>query len=123
MEPETELRLRVHEGEAGRTICAEGELSIATAARLQTALFDLLQPGSLTVLDASAVTAVDLTGLQLLCSAHRTYLANGAGFRSGGMSEVLRDAAIAAGFEAPHSSCPNRREGNCLWRFECQEPS
>jgi anti-anti-sigma regulatory factor len=121
MGSETELRLRLHEGENGRTILVEGELSMATAAGLQAALLDSLQPGREVRLDSTGIATVDLTGLQLLCSAHRTYEAQGAGFVFGGVSEVLRKTAIAAGFDMSHSSCPNRRAGNCLWRLQCQE--
>ena len=123
MEPETELRLQVEEGQNVRTIRPEGELSITTAGALKAALIDGLRGEGRTRLDASHITGVDLAGLQLVCSAHRTYRARNAIFEFAAISDVVRAAALTAGFEATHSSCPYRRPDECLWRQECQRSS
>ena len=123
MEPETELQLQVDVGENVRTIRAEGELSITTAGALKTALVEGLRTEARTVLDASSITSVDLAGLQLVCSAHRTYRARDAALEFSTVSEVVRKTAVAAGFEVTHSSCPYRQAGECLWRFECPKSS
>ena len=116
MSENAELKLRVEHSGNTRTIHADGELSIMTAGDLRTALIEALQPGVSTVLEASGISAVDLAGLQLVCSAHRTYRTNEASFRFGGASETLRATAAAAGFESRHSSCPYRAGSDCLWK-------
>ncbi|HEY1338224.1 MAG TPA: STAS domain-containing protein [Bryobacteraceae bacterium] len=95
----------------------EGELTLATSAGLQRTLLDHLQPGKRTVLDASGIAAVDLAGLQLICSAHRTYVLREAEFVVSPMSEALKQAARASGFEASRSVCPYRCGGQCIWKW------
>ena len=103
--------------EAGdRAPRVEGELRIPEAGRLRDALLAALEPGGATVLDVSGVSDADLGGLQLLCSAHRTYRRRGARFELRGISEPLRLAARAAGFETRSMVCPHRVGDDCLWK-------
>lgn len=116
MDDKLEIQIHAEADAAERNVHIEGELSLLTAGRLRTILLDSLQPGARTVLHADGVSAVDLSGLQLLCSAHRTYLASGAFLALDGTPATMRDAAAHAGFDARHSVCPYRCGPDCLWR-------
>jgi anti-anti-sigma regulatory factor len=78
----------------------KAELSIAGAAELKAALLAALAAEGPVSLDASAVTAVDLAGLQLLCAAHKSAALAGKAlsFAPRGRSEVLDRAAATGGF-------------------------
>jgi len=100
-----------------RVVVLEGELRLAQAANVRRELLDALRPGQTTVADLSGVTEVDLAGLQLICSAHRTYRNRQACFRVRGMPDAMRRTAEAAGFDAHHSVCPYRAgDAGCIWR-------
>ena len=111
-----DIQVQLEETNGDRIVSVEGELSLATAGQLRTVLLDRLQPGTKTILEASRITAVDLCGLQLICSAHRGAVLNGAGFELRGMPEQLRETARVAGYDACTSICPYRRDGNCMWK-------
>ena len=63
---------------------AAGEVDVATAARLRTELLDVLSGGGLpperVIVDLSAVTFVDSSGLGVLVAAHRRAEGAGVGF-------------------------------------------
>ncbi len=114
-QPDPKLQVDVRETQHFRIIHVKGELSIGSTEPLRDAFLAALQPGARTVLDAGGVTTVDLCGLQLLCSAHRTYVVNGALLEILNKSESLDRTACAAGYDASRSVCPYRRESDCLW--------
>lgn len=118
MEDNDQMRVTMEAAEGSRVIHVEGELSLMTAGRLQAVLLEELQPGAKTVLDAAGITSVDIAGLQLICSAHRSYLSQEAEFGLAGMAEMFRDTARAAGFDACRRVCSLRRPSHCLWRWE-----
>lgn len=67
------------------------------------------------LLDLSAVTGIDLAGLQLICSAHRTAVATGTGFSlSTPLSPLLTARAREAGFPR-QAVCVGDLECACLW--------
>ncbi len=82
------------------TLRLEGELEIDSAAELQAQLVEALSPGEPIQIAMESVTAVDITGLQLLTAAERAVQARGlAWVRSGEMPECLRRTAAEAGWE------------------------
>ena len=117
--------LSVEQRCGGATIPLEGELSLAVAARLSAALTALLEARRDTVIGLAAVTGADFAGLQLLCSAHRSFLRQGLSLRLESGPESLRRSALAGGFDAERSVCPYRTD-ECLWQAwegQCHEPS
>jgi anti-anti-sigma factor len=113
----TDMEIRIEETGANRIIHISGQLLLNTAADLQAVLLDNLHPSAKTVVNGSGIEAVDLCGLQLLCSAHRTYVMHDAGFEVEAASEELKKIARAAGYAASKSVCPYRQKGNCLWKW------
>jgi hypothetical protein len=89
------------------------DLCITTAAAQRAALLDALGEREPIELDASAVTAVDLAGLQLLCAAHRSAAAaeKPLDFAPDGRSAELDRAAASLGFHH-HAGCLP----GCLWQ-------
>ena len=116
MEPNSEIQIQTEDADDYRLIRVEGDLSLATAGDLRTTLLNCFRPGARAVLDGNGIRSIDLCGLQLLCSAHRTYLLNGAAFELKAISQTVQEAAQAAGYAPSNSVCPYRRDGNCLWK-------
>jgi len=112
---ESNQGMPVEADQALEVIQAGADLTLAAAGRLQGVFLDALGTGAHVVLDCSGVARADLAGLQLLCSAHRTYRSRQARFELREPSEKLLETVRAAGYPASHSICPERRGGPCLW--------
>ena len=113
-----EIQVRTEQAAGRRVLHVEGELALATADRLRLVLMEDIEAGQTTVLDAGGVTALDLCGLQLLCSAHRTYRRLGASFELQATSPEFLDPASAAGCQAGGFGCPCSEDGPCIWKRE-----
>ncbi len=93
----------------------EGELTLPNAAELRTMLIKAL-------IDADAVTVrfgsledLDLSCLQLFCSAHRSAVRLKKQLRfDGTLPRILQDAAEAAGYSRL-KGCHLDSEKSCLW--------
>ncbi|MDF1553625.1 MAG: STAS domain-containing protein [Deferrisomatales bacterium] len=86
------------------------EWTVWQAPEIRAALLDRLAAQGALELDLGAVTEVDLLGLQLLCSAHRTASARGQEFRVSRWSAAFEPVIESAGLPR-HQGC---RDG-CLW--------
>ena len=117
MDAASEIEVRLEEEGGHRVVHLQGELCLPNTGRVQRALMEGLATGQETVLDGAGVTAIDLAGLQLLCSAHRTYRRHGANFDLRSVPQGLQETARAAGYRACESICPFREDGICLWRY------
>jgi anti-anti-sigma factor len=97
----------------GHVVTLTGELTIARAEELKATLSELLQEVSNIRIRVADVSAVDLSCLQLLCSAHRTAAALGKALTlEGDMPPLLRQVMKLAGFTrrkgcsfSPHTNC------------------
>ena len=114
----SDVQVQVESVEESRVVHVAGNLTLTTAADLRAILLECFEQSPKTVLDGAAIADIDLCGLQLMCSAHRTRVLAGAAFEFGGVSERVQEVAVAAGYTARRSVCPYRREGNCLWKWE-----
>src|ERR1051325_6896083 len=108
MQRSNELEIRIAPQEGCCTVCADGIVSIDTAGALRDALLAELRTGTAVVLDLSAVQDIDLSGLQLICSAHRSWIANDSVLELRGIPEKVRQVAGAAGYDLHRSTCPRR---------------
>jgi anti-anti-sigma regulatory factor len=105
----------VDEGTATR-VAVEGAMSIEWVGAIRDGLLQAFGAGKQVELSLAEVTEVDLAGLQLLCSAHRTALARNLGFRvTGGHNEPVATVARAAGLPR-HAGCANDQFGSCVWK-------
>jgi ABC-type transporter Mla MlaB component len=98
----------------GKRLCLDGELTVSNAAALREGLLAALAQGDQVELDLEEVTAIDLAGLQLLCSAHRTAVAGEKSLTlKGTLPPALQQACAGAGFDL-HRSCRFNRGVNCF---------
>jgi anti-anti-sigma regulatory factor len=97
----------------GHILTLRGELTIARAEELKAALSESLQGGASVRIQLADAGAVDLSCLQLLCSAHRTAAALGKSLTlEGEVPPMIRQAMKYAGFTrkkgcsfSPHTDC------------------
>lgn len=100
---------------ATRILKVAGEVNIVAAGEFKGALIDALLVGSEVQVDVSALTGIDLTGLQLLCAAHQS--AGKAGKKLhivDGGNPTFRDMAAVAGFRR-HTGCAYDSACSCIW--------
>ncbi|WP_224982959.1 STAS domain-containing protein [Geomonas agri] len=94
-----------------------GEMTIANVGELRERLLLAFAAGKPVELALAGLTAIDVTGLQLLCSCHRTSLAKGIPCTITGRNEVLADIAAVAGLPRL-KGCVQDVEGTCIWRID-----
>lgn len=98
-----------------RVLKVAGEATIVAAGDFKEALLDALSGASEVQVDVSALTGIDLTGLQLLCAAHHSAGIAGKDFHIvDGGNPTFRDMANAAGFRR-HTGCAYDRACSCIW--------
>lgn len=92
----------------------EGNVSIEDAKTLHSAL---LEPQALVgelVVNMKEVREIDLTCLQLLCSAHHAATKEGRTVKLVNVGDETRDSIDRLGF-ARHIGCREDSTGSCLW--------
>ncbi len=91
-----------------------GELTIQNAAALQGALIESLEGTEHLVLNFENVTEVDISCLQLLCSAHSTIIKLNRSFTiNSSCPEAFKKAAVDSGY-LQHETCATDCDKNCL---------
>jgi anti-anti-sigma factor len=93
----------------------DGEITIQRASELKELLWSHLQNCKVIHFDASKTEALDVAGLQLLCSVHRTAQMRGGDAHilvppSPHLTKSIKDA----GFKR-HLSCALDTKNSCLW--------
>lgn len=104
----------VPKGTKGELIM-EGSLTIENAAEIRTAIYDALVSTERLVLTIGDNAEVDITLLQILCSAHRGALEADKRITiktsdESNFSGVLSDSGLAG-----HSCGARKENGSCLW--------
>lgn len=89
----------------------EGELTLTRASEIKPCLMAALTEGGDVDLDCSAVTEVDVAGLQLICGLHRYLDAQKRGLRLVGQVQLLLTASKRAAFSGEAACSPT-----CVWR-------
>lgn len=98
-------------------LSVEGDLTIEYAAGLKTVLAEALNSGLQLILDVANVAKIDVSCLQLICSAHRSAVLSGKTFAlryAGG--EFVR-AVKDTGF-LRHVGCAQGTGDACVWLRE-----
>lgn len=98
------------------SLIADGSLTVQQAAEFKDTLTKALHEVDRLEINLNQVTEVDLTCLQLLCSAHKTCLKENKTLKiSHQQTEALQKAVTDAGYER-HRGCKDIGEDNqCLW--------
>jgi anti-anti-sigma regulatory factor len=100
---------------SSRVLTFSGELTVEHAGAMRTALIQALTDSDHVEMDFSSVTGVDLSCLQLLCSAHRTSLRSNKRINFvGSQPAKLRETLEAAGYSRV-TGCGLDREHSCFW--------
>jgi len=99
----------------GIGICLEGDLTVSNTAAFRQRLLEALGQSDQVEIDLDGVSAVDLAGLQLLCSAHRTAVAQGKTLtlKEGQVPALLQARAIS-GFVF-NRSCRVNPSADCFF--------
>lgn len=111
------LVIEQRQGEQVDTLVLDvkGELTICFVGEFREALLDGLEKATGIMVNVEQVSSVDLTGLQLLCSAHRTASARNKSFTiAGRQNRVFAEAERLAGF-ARHVGCVKDVAKTCIW--------
>ena len=92
-----------------------GELTIAHADHLRSTLKETLDKADHVVLDVKQVTQMDLSALQLFCSAHRTAVADGKQIRFGCPAQGAIGQTLSLSGFVREIGCDRKVDHNCLW--------
>jgi len=104
---------KAHEGEI--VIPSGAKLTIETSSEFLTLLREALAQANTVVVEFDPQVQVDVTALQLLCSACKSAAAVGKTFvRRGGQPETLSQLVAAAGGGC-HGACKHNNSMCCSW--------
>ncbi|QWV94716.1 STAS domain-containing protein [Geomonas oryzisoli] len=96
-----------------------GEMTIANVGELRLSLLQAFAVGKPVELSLAGLTGIDVTGLQLLCSCHRTSVDKGVPCTVTGRNEVLAAMAETAGMPR-FKGCAEDVAQTCMWRVETE---
>ncbi len=98
-----------------------GDMTVQHAINNRDVLIKALKATDKVLLDFENVTDVDLAGLQLLCSAHRTVILSGKQISCiGPLPEVMRKAVERAGYDRL-IGCREDGQESCIWMPKIKE--
>lgn len=104
-----------HAGERLK-LAVEGGLTIEHAAKLKEVLVDSLGRKKSLVVNVEGLSDIDLSCIQLFCSANRTFEMNKKELSlEGHNTEIIADAVLEAGYDRD-TGCPESPCVKCLWR-------
>jgi anti-anti-sigma factor len=96
-------------------VVLDGELTIQRACKLKEILLSQLRAGKTIRVDLTHVSAIDISGMQLLCSAHKAAKSSGGYLRIiPPLSDTIEQTVRIAGFARRHDCRPNCNNP-CLW--------
>ncbi len=100
------------------TLMLKGELTIQHGARLKEVLLSALDRTTNLSIALEGITEIDLSCLQVLCSAHRTAICSQKSIVvAGAWSEDCRSVVERSGY-ARSKSCGSPANVSCLWNQE-----
>jgi ABC-type transporter Mla MlaB component len=97
-------------------LALDGDMTIQRIAEIKTQLVETLNGTDSLVLNLKKVTRVDLTFLQLLCSAHRTAHQARKTLELAEVPELVDIAVTTAGFVRENMACGQECSEICLWK-------
>ncbi len=97
------------------TITVKGEITIVNAGEFRNALLNIQDRWSSLTVDLEGLEEIDVTGLQLLCSAHRSAVKLDKQLTLVGQTvETLNKSALKSGF-VRERNCAAGGGQECLW--------
>jgi anti-anti-sigma factor len=109
------MKRKVKQADEIKILNLEGDLTIMHAAELKKILQEAIDNSQRVELNLENVTGLDLSCLQLFCSAHRTSLKLSRSISIHSTPpEVLKEAARDAGFQL-NKGCKHDCNDSCLW--------
>ena len=110
-----DFSLKQKKGKDGLVLKVSGSLTIQHAAAMREAILEAFAKAESVTVDLESLEKIDLTGLQLLCAAHRTSIGQRKQLTVLGVtSDQVIDAAQLAGFFR-HVGCSLDVERTCIW--------
>jgi anti-anti-sigma regulatory factor len=109
------MNCSLEQSEGTTTLFITGSMTIEDAANLKTALAGIIADSSPVEVDLREADAIDLSCLQVLCSAHRAAVHSGKKLSVRSTSEALITCLEDAGFPR-HSGCLQQEGESCLWQ-------
>lgn len=102
-------------GSGSVVVRISGDMTIPNASELRERLLEAFRQADCVTLDLNGVTGIDVSGLQLLCSAHRSSVVLNKAFTIVGREQpAVRDVASAAG-QLRSSGCAQDVCHTCIW--------
>lgn len=106
--------IKVEKQGKDRALIVSGSLTIEYAGQFKDALTDSLKQDADLIVDLDSITDMDLSCLQLLCSAHRTFTNAKRSIKLAGIPDVLKQSVHNAGYKR-NSGCTKEAEKTCFW--------
>jgi anti-anti-sigma regulatory factor len=103
--------------EQNASLRLSGSLTVQNAGELRKALLEALSTAEIVELELGDHLEIDIAGLQLLCSAHRSFLAKRRKLLLKRRPESFQQTLAAAGLER-HHGCSRYPHDGCLWAGE-----
>lgn len=108
--------IRVEKKENKSVVILNGDITVEHSDLLRNALLESLEGTDLIEVDFRNATTVDLSCLQLLCSAHRTSVNAGKSIElRPDHTEILKEAVRESGYPR-YIGCTLETEKSCLWK-------
>jgi len=98
-----------------KILSIKGSMTIEHIDELRDILIEMKEHSENIVVNLATVSEIDTTCLQLLCSAHKTYMNENKSLElSINCSEAFQHAVTNSGY-AQHKGCKHDKDVNCLW--------
>lgn len=100
------------------TLKCQGELTIAQIADFKKAITDIMPGSKEVIVDLSKIADMDISCLQLLCSANRSFEKNKTKLtRKGNLTDIAQQTLSDSGYDIGEG-CPEAPCENCFWKGE-----
>lgn len=96
------------------TFTIEGALTLPSITEIRDALLRTVQNADDIVIDLREVAELDVSGLQVICAAHKSAIRLGKRLALAAPRTTVMEIAGRAGY-ARQSSCISGADGRCLW--------
>lgn len=103
-------------------VTISGPMTVVQAVELKNGLLKAFESGKDVELSLAGLTEVDLTGLQLVCSSHKTSIQRGVRLSlAAPPPQPFCEIASLAGMQRM-TGCAQDISGTCLWKVEDEVP-